>query len=179
MSALFGFNARSSVRSAITVQPEKPLSLPYELRTEMNWIDFSGTANPLGTPKSFIRAMHSALVDGELDYMPDRSAHTFRAILARKFGVAPESFLCGTSVSEMVRSVAQTYQPCSVGVVSPAAHEFMLAVANAGHEVIELASPHAFVVPDVHTAREIGLAFDAAVLANPTYPTSRDRKSVV
>ena len=173
MSALFGFNARSGVRDATTAQPEKPLSLPYELRTEMNWVDFSGTANPLGTPKSFIRAMHTALVDGELSYMPGRSAHTFRATLARKFGVAPESFLCGTSVSDMVRSVAQTYRPCSVGVVSPAAAEFMLAVANAGHDVVELSTPHAFVVPDVHAAHDNGLKFDAAVLANPTYPTSR------
>ncbi|MEG0376605.1 MAG: aminotransferase, partial [Raoultibacter sp.] len=60
-----------------------------------------------------------------------------------------------------------------VGVVSPATTDFMLAVANAGHEVVELTSPHTFVVPDAYTARSIGLRFDAAVLANPTYPTSR------
>lgn len=173
MTAMFGFNARSNVRDVTTVQPDRPLSLPYELRTEMNWLDFSGTANPLGTPKSFTRAMHTALVDGELSYIPDRGAHALRSVLARKFGLPSESFLCGTSVSAMIRSVAQTYQPCLVGVVSPTTTDFMLAVANAGHEVVELTSPHTFVVPDAYTARSIGLQFDAAVLANPTYPTSR------
>lgn len=52
-------DALPSVRACVTALPEQLLSPPYEMRSEMNWIDFSGTANPLGTPPSFIRAMET------------------------------------------------------------------------------------------------------------------------
>ena len=71
------------------------------MRSEMNWIDFSGTANPLGTPPSFIRAMEAALAAGELNYPPDREAHALRSVLARKFGLSVESFLVGSTVGDM------------------------------------------------------------------------------
>ena len=63
-------DALPSVRACVTALPEQLLSPPYEMRSEMNWIDFSGTANPLGTPPSFIRAMEAALAAGELNYPP-------------------------------------------------------------------------------------------------------------
>lgn len=173
MAALFGFNTRSDVRDSTTTLPDQPIYLPYELRTEMNWVDFSCTANPLGTPKSFLRAMHSSLVDGELAYAPDRDARSLRAVLSRRFGLSAESFLCGTTTSDIIRAIAQTYQPCSVGVSVPISAEYLLAVSNAGHEVVELTNQHSFVVPDAFTARRDGFVFDAAVLANPTFPTSR------
>ena len=83
MTALFGTKARPGVRDAVTVLPEQLLSPPYELRTEMNWIDFSGTANPLGTPPSFLSSIQEAFSAGELSYPPDREAHTLRSVLAR------------------------------------------------------------------------------------------------
>ena len=137
-------DALPSVRACVTALPEQLLSPPYEMRSEMNWIDFSGTANPLGTPPSFIRAMEAALAAGELNYPPDREAHALRSVLARKFGLSVESFLVGSTVGDMVRAVAQTYQPCT-GVP----------------------------VPDPAAAERHGIVFDAAVLANPGYPTSR------
>lgn len=173
MSALFGFNARSEVRDATMQIPDQPLYLPYELRTEMNWLDFSSTINPLGTPKSFIRAMHSSLVDGELAYTPDRDARALRISLAARYKVSPDAILCGSTISGMIQAAAQTYQPCVVGVSVPSPIEYTLAIANAGHEVMELAHSNTFIVPDATTAHKCGLEFDAAVLANPTYPTSR------
>ncbi len=166
-------NLRPGVRAAVTALPEQLLSPPYELRTEMNWIDFSGTANPLGTPPSFIRAMEAALTAGELNYSPDREAHTLRSVLARQHGLPVESFLAGTTVGDMVRAVAQTYQPCTVGVSVPGPVEYALATGNAGHRVVEITSPAGFVVPDPASAARHGITFDAAVLANPGYPTSR------
>ena len=166
-------DARPSVRDCVTALPEQLLSPPYELRTEMNWIDFSGTANPLGTPPSFIHAMRNALEVGELNYPPDREAHTLRSVLARKFELPVGSFLVGSTVGDMVRAVAQTYQPCTVGVVAPGPVEYALAAGNAGHRVVDIASPAGFVVPDPAAAERYGISFDAAVLANPSYPTSR------
>lgn len=43
-------DALPSVRACVTALPEQLLSPPYEMRSEMNWIDFSGTANPLARP---------------------------------------------------------------------------------------------------------------------------------
>lgn len=173
ISALFNFNTQSAMRDVGTVLPDQPFSLPYEFRGEMNWLDFSGTTNPLGTPKSFIKTIHAALVDGGLLHTPDRNTYSLRSALARRFGLAPESFLCGTSVSSMIQAVAQTYQSCRVGIFSPSPAEYKLAVENAGHTTIELKSPHGFLVPDATTAKNNKLVFDAVILANPTYPTSR------
>lgn len=161
------------MRSAVTLLPEPLLSPPYELRTEMNWIDFSSTANPLGTPESMVSAMQRAIAGGEASYLPDRDSHAIRSVLSRSFGLPVEAFLCGSSVGDMVRAVAQTYQPCTVGVTVPGPVEYALAVGNAGHQVVDIASPSGFVVPDPAIARQHDIAFDAAVLANPCYPTSR------
>ena len=168
-----GCDATPGVRAAVTALPEQLLSPPYELRTEMNWIDFSGTANPLGTPPSFIRAMQAALAAGELNYSPDREAHTLRSVLARQHGLPVESFLVGSTVGDMVRAVAQTYQPCTVFLAVHGPVEYALAAGNAGHRVVEIASPAGFVMPDPAAAARHGVSFDAAVLANPGYPTSR------
>lgn len=173
MSALFNFGTQPTARTVNTVLPDQPFSLPYEFRNEMNWLDFSGTANPLGTPKSFTRAIHAALVDGEVVHSPDRNAYSLRSSLAKRFGLVPESFLCGASVSHMIQAVGQTYQRCRVGVFSPSPAEYNLAIENAGHEVVALRSAHGFVIPDVTAAKSSDVQFDAAVLANPSYPASR------
>ena len=82
MTALFGTKARSGVRDAVTVLPEQLLSPPYELRTEMNWIDFSGTANPLGTPPSFLSSIQEAFSAGETQ-LPARPRGPHPALGAR------------------------------------------------------------------------------------------------
>lgn len=170
---LNGCDTPPGVRNVVTALPEQLLSPPYELRSEMTWIDFSGTANPLGTPPSFIEAMNTALLAGELNYSPDREAHALRSVLARFFGLPVESFLVGSTMGDMIRAVAQTYEPCTVGITVPGPVEYALAAGNAGHKVVEITSPAGFVVPDPPAAERHGILFDAAVLANPSYPTSR------
>ncbi|MCL2826358.1 MAG: hypothetical protein FWD72_03025, partial [Eggerthellaceae bacterium] len=78
MPTLFGLKVHSGFSEESFAVPDEALYLPYELRSEMSWIDFSGTNNPLGTPKSFLAAMHSSLVDGELMFYPDREARKLR-----------------------------------------------------------------------------------------------------
>lgn len=163
----------SHVRPCMAEPPKQPLSPPYELRPEMNWIDFSGASNPLGTPPSFVKAMEDALCAGELSYAPDQEAHAFRSVLSKEYGLPASSFLVGSSVSDMVHAVAQTFEPCSVGIPVPGHAEYALAAANAGHTVVQLTSPTGFVVPDPAFAKKSGADFNAAILANPSYPTSR------
>lgn len=163
----------AGVRDCVTALPEQLLSPPYALRNEMNWIDFSGTSNPLGTPPSFIEAIKRAVDAGGISYPPDREAHALRSVLARQFKLPVDAFLVGSTVGDMIRAVAQTYRTCTVGVATPGPAEYALAAGNAGHQVIEIASPAGFVVPDPAAAERNGIVFDAAILANPGYPISR------
>ncbi len=164
---------QNCVRQCVAVQPEHLLSPPYELRTEMNWTDFSGTANPLGMPASFLEAMEHALVMGNLSYTPDRDAYTLRSALARRFSLAPNSFLVGSTIGDMIRAVAQTYLPTTVGIAVPSPVEYALAIGNAGHNIVEVHSPAGFMIPRYQTAMHHDYSFDAALLSNPGYPTSR------
>ena len=87
MSAMRGFNRPVDYREADMVLPESPVSLPYELRTEMTWLDFGTPQNPLGTPRSIIQAMHTALVDGQLSYVPDRKGSALCEAMAENRSV--------------------------------------------------------------------------------------------
>ena len=166
-------SALQTKRHAPIVVPEQSLCPPYDVREEITWIDFSGTENPFGTPKPFVRVMGDALVQGVMSYQPDREAHALRSVLARIFGMPVESFLVGSTVSNMVSAVAQAFEPCKVGVSTPCPIEYILALGNTGHVIEGISSPGSFITPaaDVLEAREFDI--DAALLANPSYPASR------
>lgn len=163
----------AALKPACTSIPETLLCPPYDLRDEMSWIDFSGTENPLGTPSSFVAAINNAIAAGALSYAPDREAHTLRSSLARTFGLPVDSFLVGTTVSEMIRTAAQAFNPCTVGIAMPCVHEYLLAIGNAGHTIASIKSPSSFITPYFDSLAKMGQPIDAAVLANPSYPTSR------
>ncbi len=153
--------------------PDQPLCPPNDVREEISWIDFSGTENPFGTPKSFVRAMGDALVQGVMSYQPDRDAHALRSVLARIYSMPVESFLVGSTVSNMISAVAQAFEPCKVGVSTPCPTEYVLALGNAGHVIEGISSPGSFITPhaDILSTRDFDV--DAALLANPSYPASR------
>ena len=153
--------------------PEQALCPPYDVRGEISWIDFSGTENPFGTPSSFVHALRKALSDGWMSYLPDREAHTLRSALARIYGMPVDSFLVGATVSGMIRAVAQAFEPCTVGIPMPCPIENVLALSNTGHMVENIASPASFVTPPADLVERRNVKIDAAVLANPSWPTSR------
>ena len=163
----------TTMKQAPGVRPETLLCPPYDMRGEMNWIDFSGTENPQGTPASFIKAAADAVSAGAGAYLPDREAHTLRSALAKIFGLPVESFLVGSTVAEMMHAAAQAFLPGTVGISMPCPHEYLLAIGNAGHKIVEIDSPAGFITPYHDTLAERGLHIDAAVFANPSYPTSR------
>lgn len=166
-------SAFSTKRMASVALPEQMLCPPYDVRGEISWIDFSGTENPFGTPQSFIDAMSDALSKGVISYLPDREAHTLRSVLARIFAMPVESFLVGSTVSSMITAVSQAFEPCVVGVSTPCPIEYVLALGNTGHTVESISSPASFVTPDADLLENRNVSIDAALLANPSYPTSR------
>ncbi len=162
-----------ALKQACTAIPETLLSPPYDLREEMSWTDFSGTDNPLGTPPSFVKAIETAIASGALGYAPDREAHLLRSSLARTFGLPVDCFLVGTTVPAMVQAACQAFTPCTVGIAMPCAYEYLLAVGNAGHTITKIKSPASFITPYFDSLASRTPAIDAAVLFNPSYPTSR------
>ena len=164
---------KSRVRTCKVDMPEQLLCPPYALRDEMSWIDFSGTENALGTPTSFIEAMQEGLASGIMAYAPDREAHTLRSVLARIHGLTVDHYLVGSTISNMITAVAQTFNPCTVGLSLPCPAEIPLAVTNAGHTIAGITSSAGFVTPDAINIAERDIHIDAAVLGNPSYPTSR------
>ncbi len=169
----FASEITRSHASALEVLPELALSPPYDVRGEITWIDFSGTDNPFGTPSSFVHALRKAMADGWMSYAPDREAHTLRSALARVFGMPVDSFLVGTTVSHMVQSVAQAFEPCTVGIPMPCHAENVLALSNTGHAVENISSPASFVTPPADLVEQRNIKLDAALLSNPSWPTSR------
>ncbi len=169
----FAADITRSQHRALEEAPEPALSLPYEMRGEVSWIDFSGIENPFGTPASFVSALSKAMANGCMSYLPDREGHTMRSTLARIFGMPVESFLIGTTISDMIRAVAQAFEPCVVGVPMPCPIEYVLTLTNTGHEIESISSPTSFVTPDADLIAQRNVHIDAALLANPSWPTSR------
>ena len=153
--------------------PEQLLCPPYELRDEISWIDFSSSDNPLGMPHAFETAIVDAFKHGIASYLPDREAHTLRSVLARSFGMPVESFLVGSTPSNMIAAVAQAFEPCVVGVSMPCPVEYVLTLSNLGHTIERVSAPSTFVTPPADVMTKRGVHIDAALLANPSYPTSR------
>ena len=55
----------SSMRNAPTQLPEQLLCPPYDVRSEISWIDFSSIENPFGTPRSFVDALRDVAIEIE------------------------------------------------------------------------------------------------------------------
>ena len=163
----------SAKRNVLDEVPEQMLCPPYDVREEISWIDFSGTENPFGTPATFVKALQQALSNGVASFLPDRESHLLRGVLSRMFSMPAESFLVGGTVSSMIGAVAQAFEPCTVGVPMPCPIEYVLTLSNTGHSVWQLSSPFSFVTPDASAIPEDGTQIDAALLANPGYPSSR------
>ncbi len=161
-----------TVDSALENSKATP-TMPYELRAEIDWLDFSCTANPLGTPESVRKAITAAIVEGDLSFTPNRDGSHLTSVLARYFEMPAGSFLAGTSNLQMIRAIAQTYRFCNVAVSMPCPASYLLALTNAGHNAVKLVSPFDTLVVDPALAFARDQYFKAAVLANPGYPTGR------
>ena len=173
MAPRFGYRGKEGLDSRRSVLPELPTTLPKDIRKEISWVDYSNPVNPLGTPKAYITALHTALVDGELAYRPDVSAYALRRILAAYNEIPIESVLVGSSRFSCIRDVIQALGPARVGVSAPCTIETELAVINGGSDFVPIVNPFSFATCKYFVAyREIN-RFDAAILANPGYPTSR------
>ncbi len=173
MTPIFSHRERNEVRHFHDLIPDLPETLPYDMRGEMNWVDFSTPVNPLGTPPEFVQAFHEALFRGEASYRPDRNAYAFRRVVSGYFEIPFESVLCGSTPTQMIGAAAQAFPITNVGISVPCPIEYEMAISNAGHTITTLSNPYSFAACDLQTARRQSSDFDAVLLAHPAFPTSR------
>ena len=159
-----------AVAPAMDVPPVLPCG---DAATAIDWFDFSQTLNPLGTPAAFTNAMHR-ISRSNVTATQERAARAQTpALLARLYGVAPENVAVGASATDVLAAVANAFEAHNVAVPVPSRASFEQCLGTAGHHIVEIPSPDGFVVPDPAMAQRLGMPFNAAMLANPAFPTSR------
>ena len=132
------FDAFTELVNEASVAPQRQETLPYDIRAEIDWIDFSCIANPLGTPSCVKEAIASAISEGDLSFLPNSDGQHLSRVIGRYFEMSPESIMTGTSVTSLVGAIAQAYRPCNVGIPTPAPTGYFLAIANVGHHFLLL-----------------------------------------
>lgn len=167
------FDSLTDLVNEATVSLQQEPTLPYDIRAEIDWIDFSCIANPLGAPSCVKDAILRAIGEGDLSFLPNQDGQHLSHVMARYFEIPAESILVGTSVTALIGLVAQAYRPCSVGIPAPAPTGYFLSVANVGHNPIKLMNPYSLSAVEPQMAFSNGCQFDAAVLANPSFPCAR------
>ena len=160
------------VKSFGASMPDVPPILPCDAQTAVDWHDFSQTLNPLGTPDSFVAAMHVISMNG----MNGDSAQAIvelPGLLAKRYGVSPDNIAVGTTPTEVLAAVASAFPQTRVAVPLPTRNSHVSTFETAGHTVVPVKNPDGYVTPERHTGPTKELAFNAAVLSNPGFPTSR------
>ncbi len=153
--------------------PDIPPVLPCDERTAIDWHDFSQTLNPLGTPDSFIAAMHVISMNGAHSTTAAQATLELPSLLAKRYEVQPENIAVSSTPSDVIEAVAKSFHATEVGVALPTRASHVRCIEQAGHRVVAIENPEGYVTPDCPTAQAGGKAFRAALLSNPGFPTSR------
>ena len=164
---------RTTGWGALAPAPAAPDMLPDPEVAIIEWLDFSQTLNPLGMPDAFSPALN-LLARNPITPEEERTAHAqIPGLLAKRYGVRPDCVAVGASATDVLAAVANSFEPRSVAVPVPSRAAYERCLGTAGHRIVEIPGPDGFVVPDPQAVRRMGLSFDAAMLANPAFPTSR------
>jgi len=93
-------------------------------------LDCSANINPLGVPASVTEALRAALP--AVGHYPDPQQRETKAILAARFGVAPETILCANGAAEAIDLLTRSIRPKRCLILDPAFAEYeMAALRNA------------------------------------------------
>lgn len=160
------------VREIIAPASSASLVPPYELRSCIPFCDFSSISNPLGTPSALLQAMNEALSAGGANFIIDSESYSLKSSLSAYHNMPHDAFLVGSSTFDLIRAAAQTYTPTHVGIITPSEVGYARAIGNAGHTIVDIAGHAGFLVPEPASLSS-SLLFNAALLGNPSYPSSR------
>jgi histidinol-phosphate aminotransferase len=102
-------------------------------------LDFSQSANPLGSSPRVVAAARAA----RFDRYPEREASTLRAALAARLGLPSERVVVGSGSAELfwLLALAYLHRDDSALVVGPTFAEYARAARLVGARVVEVVSP--------------------------------------
>ena len=90
------FEALTELVNEAAAAPQRQETLPYDIRAEIDWVDFSCIANPLGTPSCVKEAIASAISEGDLSFLPNSDGQHLSRVIGRYFEMPPECIMAGT-----------------------------------------------------------------------------------
>ncbi|WP_365368745.1 aminotransferase class I/II-fold pyridoxal phosphate-dependent enzyme [uncultured Senegalimassilia sp.] len=164
---------RTTGWGALAPAPAAPDILPDSEVAIIEWLDFSQTLNPLGMPEAFGPALN-LLTRNPITPEEEHAAQAqIPVLLAKRYGVSPDCVAVGASATDALAAVANSFEPRTVAVPVPSRAAYERCLGTAGHRIVEIPGPDGFVVPEPQAVHRMGLTFDAAMLANPAFPTSR------
>lgn len=135
-------------------------------------VDFSVNVNPLGMPPCAVAALRAG-GDADTRY-PDPACRALRNALAERFGVTPETILCGGGSADLVLRICLALRPRKTLVTAPTFSEYTRSASLAGSVVKEFHLQEAdgfTVTTDYATA--VTDDIDLVFLCNPNNPTGR------
>ncbi len=162
-----------SVKTYGAAQPDIPPVLPFNGKQAIDWLDFSQTLNPLGTPDSFVAAMHVISMNGLRGEDTTQATLELPGLLAKRYSVEPSNIAVGATPTDIVNAIAQAFPNTSVAIPLPTRSSHVQCFQEAEHTIVPLKNPDGYVTPEVQSNTVADKTFSAALLANPGFPTSR------
>jgi threonine-phosphate decarboxylase len=164
---------RYPVKSYGASMPAKPPVLPFDKHAAIDWHDFSQTLNPLGTPDSFVAAMHVISMNGLGGEDTSQATLELPGLLAKRYGVEPQNIAVSSTATDVLRGIAAAFPRTNVAIPFPVRNSQVKCFEDAGHTVIPISNPDGYVTPDRQSSAVANLNFTSALLSNPGFPTSR------
>ncbi len=93
-------------------------------------VDFSVNTNPLGPPRSVIRALQEHCMD--IVHYPDPSCKKLREAIASYEKLGPQHIICGNGAAELIYSLVENIKPQKALLVEPAFSEYERALKFVG-----------------------------------------------
>ncbi len=138
---------------------------------ETEILDFSANINPLGTPKSALKAIMEEM--DRLIHYPEIDAFTLRERLAGKDRIEVENILAGNGSTEFIYLIPRVLRPGKALILAPTYSDYERALTLAGCEVVhfQLRKEDEFVLDTDRFIRAMQEGADLVLLCNPNNPT--------
>lgn len=136
------------------------------------WLDFSASINPLGTPPAVRAAARAALT--MVGHYPDPDAADLCVAAAARYGLSPACVRFGNGVAELIHLLAAVLAPPAALVLAPTFSRYAAALQPGRAAITELPAWPEPPDPDALRAwLRLAPARAAVFLCNPNNPTGR------
>lgn len=137
-------------------------------------LDFSANINPLGLPKSVVRAAGEGAAQAAA--YPDTQCRALRLALAQSegAGLQPHNIICGNGAADLIFMLALATKPQRALLLAPGFHEYEQALRTVGCQITHhfLQEAEGFQLQPQRLQQEIeAIAPDIVFLCNPNNPT--------